>query len=60
MTINEHLDAMELFAHPMYMDKCFWCKQEFLDGEMMALAATEKGNKVLCQTCADKIESSDE
>jgi len=38
------------------MDSCFWCGHNFIDGEMMALAAPEKGlNKILCQECADKI-----
>ena len=39
------------FRNPM--DMCFWCKHQFEDGEMMALAAREKGaNVVLCQSCA--------
>ena len=37
-------------------DSCFWCGHEFIDGEMMALAALEgEGNKTLCQQCADEM-----
>ena len=39
------------------MDKCFWCNHPFEDGERMTVALLKKGpNKVLCQTCTDKIE----
>ena len=34
------------------MDNCFWCHYKFQDEDMMALAISNKGNKVLCQTCA--------
>lgn len=35
------------------MGHCFWCRRDFKDGEMMALAAREKGaNVTLCQECA--------
>lgn len=38
------------------MDTCFWCRYSFQDGDMMGLAAFEKGpNKVLCQGCADEL-----
>lgn len=39
------------------MDKCYWCKHHFEDGEMIALACFENtgGNKVLCQTCAGEL-----
>jgi hypothetical protein len=33
------------------MDKCHWCKHNFVDGEMMSIAITDKGNKVLCHDC---------
>jgi hypothetical protein len=36
------------------MTVCFWCKHEFADGEMLALAITAKGNKALCQSCGEK------
>ncbi len=43
------------------MDKCFWCKHKFKDGEMMALACFGgKGNKTLCQECAGKLLSIEE
>ena len=43
------------------MDTCFWCRHKFEDGELMALACFEekKGNKVLCQDCADELLASD-
>ena len=41
------------------MDKCHWCKHEFVNGEMMALAFTNRGNKVLCQTCGRQLMASD-
>ena len=35
---------------------CFWCNRDLEDGEMMALAAREKGgNVVLCQECAAEL-----
>jgi len=35
------------------MDTCFWCKYKFKDGELMSLAARDKGtNVVLCAECA--------
>ena len=38
------------------MDTCFWCRHEFLDGEMMGLVAIRgKGNKVICQKCVGEI-----
>ena len=37
------------------MDKCHWCKHPFVDGEMMAIALSNKGNNVLCQTCGKKL-----
>jgi hypothetical protein len=37
---------------------CFWCKKEFDDGEMMALAGREHGvNVLLCHKCVDKMEA---
>lgn len=43
------------------MDKCFWCKKKFEDGEMMGIARrTGKGSVVLCQKCADELERTDD
>lgn len=39
--------------------KCFWCRYEFLDGDLMALGSTGSGNKVLCQSCARELEAGD-
>lgn len=37
-------------------DTCYWCRHPFENGEMVALACFEKkGNKVLCQDCADEL-----
>ena len=45
------------------LDRCEWCKHPFADGEMMALAFSDtknnKGNKMLCQTCATDLISSE-
>ena len=41
------------------MDKCYFCKHEFVDGEMMALAIATRGNQVLCQSCASDLEKSE-
>ena len=42
------------------MDKCFWCRHPFEDGEMIALACIKgKGNKVLCQKCAAPLKGID-
>lgn len=37
------------------MDKCQWCQHSFDDGEMMALAIANSGNKVLCRSCGEKL-----
>lgn len=43
------------------MDKCHWCEHPFEDGEMMALACFGgKGNKTLCQACANELIASDD
>jgi len=40
------------------MDKCTKCKHRFQDDEMLALASFgRKGNKLLCQSCADDLDS---
>ncbi len=42
------------------MDSCYWCKHKFDDGEMMALACfNTRGNKTLCQHCADVLLASE-
>lgn len=42
------------------MIHCFWCNHEFGDGEEMALAHFKgKGNKTLCETCADELLASE-
>lgn len=42
------------------MNSCFWCKREFEDGEMMALACPEKGmNRLLCHACVDSAQLPD-
>ena len=39
------------------MDKCWFCKHPFQDGEMMGLIMIKgKTNKVICQTCWDQHE----
>ena len=42
------------------MDRCFWCKTEFNDGEWMALAQIKElsKNKVFCRTCINEAEGS--
>jgi superfamily II helicase len=38
------------------MNRCFWCKYSFENGDMMALAhALKGGNKILCQSCAKEL-----
>ena len=39
-------------SHRKKIDKCYWCERPFQNGEMMALAFVESGNKMLCQSCA--------
>ena len=42
------------------MDKCYWCRHPFANGEMMALACFDKiGNRTLCQACADALLASE-
>ena len=38
------------------LDKCFWCKSDFKDGDIIALGGCKIGNKVLCQKCAYEAE----
>lgn len=34
---------------------CWWCKEKFVDDQMMALAGIKgTGNKLICHPCADK------
>lgn len=33
------------------INNCQLCDETFVDGEMMHLAFTDKGNKLLCNTC---------
>lgn len=41
---------------PSNMNTCQKCKKKFEDGEMMSLASFgKKGNKTLCQPCADYL-----
>jgi uncharacterized CHY-type Zn-finger protein len=47
-------------GHKNPMDTCYWCKHAFEDGEMMALAHfVGKANKVLCQSCANELLSTE-
>ena len=42
------------------LDKCEWCGHVFADGEMMALAISNEGNKPLCQNCGKTLLASEE
>ncbi|KPK42092.1 MAG: hypothetical protein AMJ65_08200 [Phycisphaerae bacterium SG8_4] len=36
--------------------QCYWCRRDFQDDDMMALAAPMKGkNRLLCQGCAKEM-----
>lgn len=38
------------------MDKCYWCKNSFIDGDHLAIAfRISKPNVVLCEKCTDKL-----
>jgi len=40
------------------LDHCYWCRKEFSDSEVIALACVKDcGNKVFCQSCANLIDS---
>ena len=46
---------------PNPLDKCYWCERPHENGEMMAIANFGyKGNKTLCQSCADELLASGE
>jgi hypothetical protein len=34
---------------------CFICKRPFKPGEKIGLVVTNKGNKVVCRKCAEKV-----
>ena len=36
---------------------CFICHKPFAIGDMIGLIFTDKGNKVVCQACAGKVEA---
>lgn len=40
--------------------QCFSCNHKFEDGEHIGLIITNKGNKVVCQTCAHDIKNEPE
>ena len=42
------------------MKNCHKCSHSFADGEKISLAIIDKGNKVLCKTCAEKLASEDD
>jgi len=42
------------------MTHCYWCRHEFKNGDPLALAMTEVGNKVLCEKCADELLASND
>lgn len=53
-------DWRKIRANMTPLDKCYWCGYAFVNGDMIALAhLTGKGNKVLCQTCADLLLNSE-
>lgn len=35
--------------------QCYACNKKFVDGEKISLAITDKGNKVLCRSCAEQF-----
>ncbi len=47
----------EIRAKMSYKGKrCWWCRKDFEDGDMMALVCIKtKGNKLFCQKCAAEI-----
>jgi hypothetical protein len=51
-------EARRVLKNPM--DACFWCGHKFNDGEIIGLACfQDKGNKVLCVSCADRLLASE-
>ena len=43
------------------MMNCYWCKKAFENGDPISLACFKgKGNKVLCDDCADALGGEDE
>ena len=41
-------------------NKCYWCKKQFQDGDYLAIAhEKDRGNKMVCTTCAKKLRESD-
>ena len=39
-----------------HLRHCYWCRHEYADGEMMAMAEFERiGNKTLCHSCATEL-----
>lgn len=50
-------DARARMSEPL--DKCWWCKHPFENGEMMAMAQAKGGiSRILCQACAGELLSS--
>lgn len=41
------------------MKSCHKCNKKFNDGEKITLAITNKGNKVLCKSCANFLADQD-
>lgn len=37
--------------------QCFSCNNKFIDGSRIGLIITNKGNKVVCQSCAIEIKN---
>ena len=51
----------EIRANHSYKgNRCWWCRKDFEDGDMMALVCIKtKGNKLLCQKCGAEIGGED-
>lgn len=52
---DSYREIRSRFRNPM--TSCFWCGYKFVNGDMMALAFCRGGNKVLCQSCCEKVEA---
>ena len=37
--------------------QCYVCNKKFVDGEKISLAITDKGNKVICDSCAVQLKN---
>ena len=57
LTYDETFRQGRKNLHLKKLSSCHRCNRKFKDGEEFSLAVTDKGNKVICNECAEQLAS---